>query len=252
MNSKIQSAFSLSFQQLTKSNFIKIFFFHFALTFIITGIVVYFNNEILFGYVNHFVTSIFNFFNNILNFFSSNYKPDTPSEESISTIAKLITYFINYFIFIYILIPISTIIGLMFEDIIFKKILEYRKVTLKFSKLNTSFSYLIFFVTKNILIYMLLNIIAIPFYLTLPAINIIIFVILNGYILGVQTYNGIILSYFHKLKIRKCISQNRSEIVIIGMSVTLLYLIPLINFFAPLLTILIFINYVISKDFEIN
>ena len=252
MNSKIQSAFSLSFQQLTKLNFIKIFFFHFALTFTTAGIVVYFSSEILFGYVNDFVTSIFNFFNNILNFFSENSKSDTPNEENISKIAKIITYFINWFIFIYILIPISTIIGLIFEDIIFKKILDFRKITLKFSKLKISFSYLIFFVIKNLLIYLLLNLIAIPFYLTLPAINIIIFVMLNGYILGVQTYNGIILSYFDKVKVGKCISQNRSEIFIIGMSVTLLYLIPLINFFAPLLTILIFVNYVISTDFEIN
>ena len=89
MNSKIQSAFSLSFQQLTKLNFIKIFFFHFALTFTTAGIVVYFSSEILFGYVNDFVTSIFNFFNNILNFFSENSKSDTPNEESISKIAKL-------------------------------------------------------------------------------------------------------------------------------------------------------------------
>ena len=97
---------------------------------------------------------------------------------------------------------------------------------------------------------MLLNIIAIPFYLTLPGLNILIFLILNGYILGVQTYKGIILSYFNQFNIKKIIAQNKLELFVIGSFLTLIYLIPLINFFAPLFTVLIFLNYFITNDYK--
>ena len=73
---------------------------------------------------------------------------------------------------------------------------------------------------------------------------------LNGYLLGIQTYHGIILSYFDKEKVYKCISKNKLELFIIGLFLTLIYLIPLINFFAPLFTILIFLNYFITKDYN--
>ena len=77
-----------------------------------------------------------------------------------------------------------------------------------------------------------------------------IFITLNGYLLGIQTYQGIILSYFNQNKVHQYISQNRLELFIIGTLLTLIYLIPLINFFAPLFTILIFLNYFIIKDYK--
>tara|TARA_Y100000022_G_scaffold161790_1_gene144954 strand:- start:453 stop:878 length:426 start_codon:yes stop_codon:yes gene_type:complete len=140
--------------------------------------------------------------------------------------------------------------GLLFEEQIFKKILEFRKINFEYKKVKISIIQLFFFVIKNLFQYLILNLIAIPFYLSLPAINIIIFITLNGYLLGIQTYHGIILSYFDQNKVHQCISQNKLELFIIGAFLTLIYLIPLINFFAPLFTILIFLNYFITKDYK--
>tara|TARA_B100000242_G_C42746274_1_gene348035 strand:+ start:84 stop:509 length:426 start_codon:yes stop_codon:yes gene_type:complete len=140
--------------------------------------------------------------------------------------------------------------GLLFEEQIFKKILEFRKLNFEYKKVKISIIQLFFFVLKNLFQYAILNIIAIPFYLSLPAINIIIFITINGYLLGMQTYHGIILSYFNKTKVNQCLLQNKSELFMIGTFLTLVYLIPLINFFAPFITILIFLNYFINKDCE--
>ena len=120
----------------------------------------------------------------------------------------------------------------------------------KNNKINILIIYILIFFLKNFLIYFFLNLIAIPFYLTLPGLNILIFLIINGYILGIQTYKGIILSYFDQFKTKKLIAQNKLELCIIGTFLTLIYLIPLINFFAPLFTILIFLNYFITKDYK--
>ena len=140
--------------------------------------------------------------------------------------------------------------GLLFEEQIFKKILEFRKINFEYKKVKISIIQLFFFVFKNLFQYIILNLIAVPFYLFLPAINIVIFIILNGYLLGMQTYHGIILSYFNNDKIYQCISKSKLELFIIGIFLTLVYLIPLINFFAPLFTILIFLNYFIEVDYK--
>lgn len=239
MNNNFQSSLSLSLKQLINKKMLKIFFLHFFLTYTIAGIIVYFCSEYFINYFNEVISDIF-------NFFSSNNSP----ENLIFSIARVISYLISWFIFIYILIPISSITGLIFEDVIFKKIMELRNMDFKFKKIKISIIYMFIFVLKNFLIYLLLNLIAIPFYLTLPGLNILIFLIINGYILGIQTYKGIILSYFDQFKTKKLIAQNKLELCIIGTFLTLIYLIPLINFFAPLFTILIFLNYFITKDYK--
>ena len=239
MSNNIQSSLSLSLKQLINKKMLKIFFLHFFLTYTIAGILVYFCSEYFVNYFSQIISDIF-------NFFSLSNSP----ENLISSIAKVISYLISWFIFIYILIPISSITGLIFEDVIFKKIIELRNVDFKYKKIKISIIYMFLFVLKNFFIYLLLNIIAIPFYLTLPGLNILIFLILNGYILGVQTYKGIILSYFNQFKIKKILAQNKLELFVIGSFLTLIYLIPFINFFAPLFTILIFLNYFITKDYK--
>ena len=239
MSNNIQSSLSLSLKQLINKKMLKIFFLHFFLTYTIAGILVYFCSEYFVNYFSQIISDIFNFFS-----------LSNSSENLISSIAKVISYLISWFIFIYILIPISSITGLIFEDVIFKKIIELRNVDFKYKKIKISIIYMFIFVLKNFFIYLLLNIIAIPFYLTLPGLNILIFLILNGYILGVQTYKGIILSYFDQFKIKKIIAQNKLELFVIGSFLTLVYLIPLINFFAPLFTVLIFLNYFITNDYK--
>ena len=239
MSNYIQSSISLSLKQLINKKMLKIFLLHFLLTYTIAGIIVYYCSEFFVDYFNEIISNIFNFFS-----------LSNSSENLISSIAKVISYLISWFIFIYILIPISSITGLIFEDIIFKKIIELRNVDFKYKKIKISIIYMFLFVLKNFFIYLLLNIIAIPFYLTLPGLNILIFLILNGYILGVQTYKGIILSYFNQFNIKKIIAQNKLELFVIGSFLTLIYLIPLINFFAPLFTVLIFLNYFITNDYK--
>ena len=220
---------------------LRVFFFHFLLTFAIAGIMVFFISDIIFDFL---ISAV----NSVLGFFSIDYS----GEETISFAIKLIANIFSWFIFTYLLIPISGITGLIFEERILNGVLNFRKIDIHLPRNNINIVRLTFFVIKNLFLYVLLNLIAIPFYLFLPAINILIFIVLNGYILGVQTYHGIILSYFDKMEIRKRIAANRFNLFLIGMFLTLLYLIPIINFFAPLLSILVFLNFFVSKDYLEN
>ena len=235
----IKSSLILSFQQTFNKEILKILILHSFITFTCVGILIYFFNQIISSYLQELIFSIFNFFSS-----------ESSNEGFVYYFAKLISFLLSWFVFVYLLIPISSIMGLLFEEKIFKNILEFRKINFEYKKVKISIIRLFFFVLKNLFQYLILNLIAIPFYLSLPAINIVIFITLNGYLLGIQTYHGIILSYFNQNKVHQCISQNKLELFIIGAFLTLLYLIPLINFFAPLLTILIFLNYFITKDFK--
>ena len=235
----IKSSLIISFQQIFDKKILKILILHSFITFTCVGILIYFFNQVISNNLHELILSLFNFF----SFEGSN-------ENIVFYIAKLISFLLSWFVFVYILIPISSIMGLLFEEQIFKKILEFRKINFKYKKVKLSIIPLFFFVVKNLFQYLILNLIAIPFYLSLPAINIVIFITLNGYLLGIQTYHGIILSYFNQNKVHQCISQNKLELFIIGAFLTLIYLIPLINFFAPLFTILIFLNYFITKDYK--
>ena len=235
----IKSSLILSFQQTFNKEILKILILHSFITFTCVGILIYFFNQIISSYLQELILSIFNFFSS-----------ENSNEGIVYYIAKFISFLLSWFVFVYLLIPISSIMGLLFEEQIFKKILEFRKINFKYKKVKISIIQLFFFFLKNLFQYLILNLIAIPFYLSLPAINIVIFITLNGYLLGIQTYHGIILSYFNQNKVHQCISQNKLELFIIGAFLTLIYLIPLINFFAPLFTILFFLNYFITKDYK--
>ena len=235
----IKSSLILSFQQIFNKKIIKILILHSFITFTCIGILIYFFNQIISSYLQELILSIFNFFSS-----------ENSNEGIVYYFAKFISFLISWFVFVYLLIPVSSIMGLLFEEQIFKKILEFRKINFEYKKVKISILQFFFFVLKNLFQYLILNLIAIPFYLSLPAINIVIFITLNGYLLGIQTYHGIILSYFNQNKVHQCISQNKLELFIIGAFLTLIYLIPLINFFAPLFTILIFLNYFITKDYK--
>ena len=235
----IKSSLILSFQQIFNKKIIKILILHSFITFTCIGFLFYFFNQIISSYLQELILSIFNFFSS-----------ENSNEGIVYYFAKFISFLISWFVFVYLLIPVSSIMGLLFEEQIFKKILEFRKINFEYKKVKISMLQFFFFVLKNLFQYLILNLIAIPFYLSLPAINIIIFITLNGYLLGIQTYHGIILSYFNQNKVHECISQNKLELFIIGAFLTLIYLIPLINFFAPLFTILIFLNYFITKDYK--
>ena len=235
----IKSSLILSFQQIFNKKIIKILILHSFITFTCIGILIYFFNQIISSYLQELILSIFNFFSS-----------ENSNEGIVYYFAKFISFLISWLVFVYLLIPVSSIMGLLFEEQIFKKILEFRKINFEHKKVKISILQFFFFVLKNLFQYLILNLLAIPFYLSLPAINIIIFITLNGYLLGIQTYRGIILSYFNQNKVHECIYQNKLELFIIGAFLTLIYLIPLINFFAPLFTILIFLNYFITKDYK--
>ena len=136
----IKSSLIISFQQIFDKKILKILILHSFITFTCVGILIYFFNQIISNYLHELILSIFNFF----SFERSN-------ENIVLYITKFISFLLSWFVFVYILIPISSIMGLLFEEQIFKKILEFRKINFEYKKVKISIIQLFFFVFKNLL-----------------------------------------------------------------------------------------------------
>tara|TARA_Y100000768_G_C23806670_1_gene599821 strand:+ start:78 stop:794 length:717 start_codon:yes stop_codon:yes gene_type:complete len=161
--------------------------------------------------------------------------------------AKLILFILSWLLFTSILIPISSITGLIFENKIMDNINRITNFDMELSRNSISMFSFAFLILKNLFFYIFFNILALPFYFFIPPpFNIIIFTVINGYLLGMQTFHGIIINYYDKVNVYKCLADNRLNIFIIGSFLAFGFLIPILNLFAPLLTIIVLINYFVK------
>ncbi len=231
MKNIFASILASSTEQLFHRHIFPIFIIHLTLTILLAGIITFY-------FYNYMATSADEgaaYLSNLLSY-----------EGFFSTIASILVLILSWLMFTSILIPISSITGLIFEDKIIEKVLIVSNSNLELNRNHVGLLSFLFFVSKNLLFYIFFNLLAFPFYFLLPPpLNILMFIAINGYLLGTQVFHGIILSYYNEDQIYRSLAKNRYNLFIIGSILTLAFLVPILNLFAPLLTILAFINYFI-------
>jgi len=233
---EIPSIFVVSFNNIFHKNIFPIFIIHLALTAVLAAAVTFYFYDYMSGLADEVVSYLSGLYS-YSNFFS--------------TIGNIIMFILAWLLFTSVLIPISSITGLIFEDKLSEKINILSNSNLEINRTNVSLLSFIFLILKNLFFYIFFNILALPFYFFLPPpFNIIIFILINGYLLGMQTFHGIIINYYDTVKIHRCLSKNRFNIFMIGSFLTLGFLVPVLNLFAPLLTIIVLINYFILISSE--
>ena len=231
MKNIFSSIFASSTEQLFHRDIFPIFIVHLALTALLAGTITFY----FYNYMAASADEGATYLSNLLSY-----------EGFFSTIASVLVLVLSWLMFTSILIPISSITGLIFEDEIMKKVLIIGKSNLELNRNHMSLLSFLFFVSKNLFFYLFFNLLALPFYFLLPPpLNILIFIAINGYLLGIQAFHGIILSYYDEAQIYRSLSKNRINLFIIGSILTSAFLVPVLNLFAPLLTILALINYFI-------
>ena len=85
---------------------------------------------------------------------------------------------------------------------------------------------------------LLVNLLALPFYvlfLFLPPANLVLFYVVNGYLLGREYYELVGLRRLAMADATKLRRANRGRVFVAGMLITLLTTIPIVNFVAPVL-----------------
>jgi len=87
---------------------------------------------------------------------------------------------------------------------------------------------------------LVLNIIALPFYLLtiwFPPLAIVIFYILNGYLLGREYYELVALRYLSLTNSELTRKANKSQLFVAGVGITFLFTIPILNLVAPVIAV---------------
>lgn len=82
-----------------------------------------------------------------------------------------------------------------------------------------------------------LNLIFLPLYLV-PGLNFFVFYILNGFLLGGEYYMLNSFSLFSEQEMKNFKANNRLNIFAIGLAITFLFTVPVVNFFAPVIAVM--------------
>jgi len=78
----------------------------------------------------------------------------------------------------------------------------------------------------------LLNLLFLPFYFV-PGINIAVFLVLNGFLVGREYFEMVALRHLPPKEVKKLRRSNGFTVFLAGVTTTLALLIPVVNFFAP-------------------
>jgi len=83
----------------------------------------------------------------------------------------------------------------------------------------------------------LLNLLALPVYLLVPGVNLILFVVLNGYLIGREYYETAALRRFAPTEARRLRRRGRAGLWIVGAGLALLMTIPGLNLLVPFVAV---------------
>ncbi len=78
-----------------------------------------------------------------------------------------------------------------------------------------------------------LNLLALPFYLLLPAINLVLYVLLNGYLLGREYFLTVAVRRTPRPAVPLLYRQHRGRLTLAGMALALVALVPILNLTVP-------------------
>jgi len=153
------------------------------------------------------------------------------SYEWLDKISGVGAMFITYFLF-----PvIFPLISYLFQDFITSKL--NKKYNDTPPKGRYPISYIIMFAIKFAVISVILNLLLLPLYF-IPVIGLLIYFILNSYLLGKEYYQLCAYTLLEKEEIDRFRTHYRNKILLAGMVMSALFLTPIVNIFAPILGVI--------------
>ena len=192
-----------------------------------------------------FLSVFLDFLNNLTTSIADIFSLEHNRDDFFSILLKVITYFSSFLIFSFFLMPASVTVSIFFENQISKCVLKDWNISTSRSKLNVNMIRYLNIIFRYLGIGLLVNIILLPFYLTVPIANIIIFVTANGFILSKQLYHSLLLSYFSDAEIKFFLVKNRWTLFVTGTYLSIMFTIPLVNIITPVLAIIVCKNTII-------
>ena len=160
--------------------------------------------------------------------------------------------FLGFTIFGLIMVPVGTIVTGIFADKIFDIIDEKNIKKYKFKRkpnaLYLSLRFSIFCALRTALI----NILILPLYFFIPVGNLFIFIFVNGYFISKEFLGNFLIQFHDKHYLNNFYSIRSSELYFLGCIIAFLYTIPLVNFFIPFISNVLFSNIILGDKVKIK
>jgi len=145
----------------------------------------------------------------------------------------IVQFFTSWILFSLILVPLGSIVSGIFAEKIFFSINDIHKYKWNKKLKQNSFYLSIQYGCVSALKGFLINILILPLYVLLPVANIFIFIAVNAFLVGREYCGNFLVQFLDKERMKRFFMFSESELYIIGLFVSLLYTIPIANFFAP-------------------
>ena len=150
------------------------------------------------------------------------------------------------------MVPIGAIVTGLFADNIFDIIDKKNIRKYKFKRKNDAFylsmKFSIFCALRTIFI----NILILPLYFFIPLGGIFIFIFINGYFISKEFLGNFLIQFHNKNYINDFYSKRSTELYFLGCVIAFLYTIPLINFFIPFISNVLFSNIILENKIKIK
>lgn len=98
----------------------------------------------------------------------------------------------------------------------------------------------------------LINILALPLYFFIPIGNLFIFIFINGYFISREFLGNFLVQFHDKNYIDNFYFIRNTELYFLGCLIALLYTIPIVNFFIPFISNVLFVNIILENKIKIK
>ena len=160
--------------------------------------------------------------------------------------------YLIFIIFPIILIPIAEIVSSFLLEKMLKIINKNNEYKFVFQKKSNYFIKSLYYASIDILILFVANIIILPLYIFLPIANILIFTVINGYLIGKINHRNILMLFYKKKEIENHRDKKSKEMYTLGSFTAFLYWVPFFNLVAPFLSLVIFLHLFLLTKNEIS
>lgn len=167
----------------------------------------------------------------------------------ISLIVKII---FGFTIFGLIMVPVGTLVTGIFADKIFDIINNKNTKKYKFKRKDNALYLSLRFTIFCILRTTLVNILILPLYFFIPIGNFFIFIFVNGYFISKELLGNFLIQFHDKYYVNNFYSIRNVELYFLGCVISFLYAIPLVNFFVPFISTVLFSNIILENKIKIK
>ena len=167
-------------------------------------------------------------------------------------ITLIVKILLGFTIFGLIMVPVGTLVTGIFADKIFdiinKKNIKKYKFKRKHNALYLSLRFSIFCALRTTFI----NILILPLYFFIPIGNLFIFIFVNGYFISKEFLGNFLIQFHDKYYVNNFYSIRSTELYFLGCVISFLYTIPLVNFFIPFISNVLFSNIILGNKIKIK